>query len=55
MATRDELDERDAVPEGDECPTCGNADMDTLGWVVSLDDDDTVECENCGTVYTPGN
>ena len=52
MATRDELDERDAVPEGDECPTCGNADMDTLGWD---EHGETVECENCGTVYTPGN
>ena len=50
MATHDELDERDAVPEGAECPTCGNADMDTLGW-----DDDGVEvtCTTCGTHYVP--
>ena len=52
MATRDELDERDAVPEGYECPSCGNADMGTLCWDEY---GDTLECGDCGTVYTPGN
>jgi hypothetical protein len=51
MATRDELAAVDAVGSGCECPTCGNAEMDTL----CLDDDDVVECGECGSFYTLGN
>ena len=50
MATRDELAAVDAVGSGCECPTCGNAEMDTL----CLDDDDVVECLACGTRYALG-
>ena len=47
--TRGEIDERDAVGRGCECPTCGEASMDYL----DLDDDGrTVTCGHCGSVYT---
>ena len=51
MATRDEIEAVDVVGSGCECPTCGNAEMDEL----YLDDDDVVECLECGTFYALGN
>lgn len=33
------------------CPNCGDVDSDRLVW----QDDEFVRCENCGTVYSPGN
>ena len=37
------------TPDG--CPQCGEHDHDRLAW----QDDETVECLNCGTKYRPTN
>jgi rubredoxin len=39
-----------AVPQGCECPSCGEDDADRLAWI----DDERVRCQGCGTVYVPG-
>lgn len=42
--------EGDAVPNGCECPRCGEYHADGLAW---QDDYETVKCSNCGTTYRP--
>jgi uncharacterized Zn finger protein len=42
--------DRGLVEVGQECPKCGEDDMDSLVWNEDLD---TVTCAKCGTVYTP--
>ncbi|MFH1485707.1 MAG: hypothetical protein ABIH46_06525 [Chloroflexota bacterium] len=37
------------VPEGSECPQCGERRMDWLVWRH----DDVVQCATCGRVYEP--
>lgn len=32
------------------CPTCGEADMDSLIWI----NDESVRCATCGEIYKPG-
>jgi uncharacterized Zn finger protein len=39
----------DAVAKGNECPCCGENEIDQLVWL----DDETVQCQNCGTTYNP--
>ena len=58
------MDDRDRVPVGCECPTCGEADIDSLCWVDDngIDQDgqlaaacyEHVECVSCGSCYHPG-
>lgn len=38
------------VRPGNECPECGEDDIDSLVWI----DDERVRCESCGHVYEPG-
>ena len=40
----------DAVPQGCECPRCGEYHADALVW---QDDYETVKCSNCGTTFQP--
>ena len=37
------------VTDGNECPYCGEDEMDRLVW----DDQDWVTCTTCGTIYDP--
>lgn len=39
----------DLVPEGAECPVCGEERVDWLVWL----DDETVKCQTCGCEYNP--
>lgn len=39
----------ECVTENSKCPCCGERRMDWLVW----QDDDTVKCATCGTVYDP--
>ena len=38
------------VAEQDACPKCGERNCDNLGW---QDDDTTIKCLKCGTMYIP--
>lgn len=38
------------VRPGDECPQCGENDIDYLVWI----DDERVRCDSCGPVYELG-
>lgn len=38
------------VAPQDGCPNCGERDADGLVWR----EDESVECQRCGTVYRPG-
>lgn len=42
-------DGNECVTENSKCPCCGERRMDELVW----EDDDTVKCATCGTVYDP--
>ena len=44
-----ESNTNNAVEESDRCPKCGERDADRLVW----QDDDTVRCQTCGTLYRP--
>ncbi len=48
MAERYVIEE--VVDDGDECPDCAEARVDTLVW---LDDYIRVECQRCGSIYEP--
>jgi len=37
------------VPQEDACPLCAERSADRLVWL----DDERVECQMCGTVYSP--
>jgi DNA-directed RNA polymerase subunit RPC12/RpoP len=39
----------DEVAAGNECPRCGERNVDSLIW----QDDGKVKCTNCGTLYEP--
>jgi len=42
-------EQADTVDIEDACPKCGEQEIDKLWWI----DDDQVECDTCGTIYTP--
>jgi len=44
----------ETVPEGDECPMCGEARMDWLTWEPEGDYyGESVMCQTCHTSYVP--
>ncbi len=53
LAVADQLDPPVAnhVATTEACPNCGERNADRLVW---QDDDESVHCTGCGTIYQPG-
>lgn len=53
LAVADQLDPPLAnnVAPTEACPNCGERNADRLVW---QDDDETVKCAGCGTIFCPG-
>ena len=47
------MNEDRVLMQEDACPECGEDRIDWLVWNNSADDDETVTCQSCQTVYVP--
>jgi len=47
------MDEDRVLHKEDACPECGEDRIDWLVWNNRTDDDETVTCSTCQTVYVP--
>jgi len=47
------MNEDRVLNQEDACPECGEDRIDWLVWNNSADDDETVTCQSCQTVYVP--
>ena len=49
MIANNEKKDEETEDVGPQCPHCGEADVDKLVW----QDEETVKCLTCGTLYQP--